>query len=1493
MGESYRGLTIRIGADTTSLQKSLKAINAAASSTQKELSKLTKALKLDPSNLGTAATKLRLLGDSAQDAKAKLNQLQSAEDRINGTEIERLADATRNVSARTETLRAAYNDVNAALERVNRQVSSFAELNGLTEEQAREVLGLKDKYAQLCAYHERYQAQLEKMKKAEAFQNLRVEIQSTSAALKGAITQMTRMATEVGEAGSNVAGINKARQELERLDSAAQEVRAEFSVLSDSLKLDPSDIESVRNALANLTEQEQLAQKRAALLNDEIKRLNDSGVDTAGKSMDELRADTQRAAAQFEKLQEKIAGCSSKVEALKAAQAKALDGSDAVTARAEYERLQKEIDQTEQELYQLETQARQATKALDTASAREQLRKLQSEAEQTRTELKQLSAQKVDVQVAGGVSGGVSGSTLRSVGSALTNVGVYSQMAGSYVIDSAETIDAAFRDMKKTVQGTDEDFEQLREAAIEFSKTHVTSADTILEIEAMGGQLGISVDKLEEFADVASNLDIATDIDADDIAQKLGQFNNILDWGEGDMERFGDALVRLGNNMPAQESAIVDITDRIGAAGTMYGMTTPQILAWSTAIAATGQNSEAAGTAVSNSLSFIENAVASGGDKLEQLANVAGMTTEEFSNLWNTSASDAFEAFVQGLARLEEQGESSDVALTEMGITAVRQKQALKGLSQTTDVLSDALQMSQDAWDGAGDKWGEAGDAAREAAQKSEGFSGAMGMLRNTAAALGDTVGESLLPWIEKLTEILADADEWFSGLSEGKKQFILLAAAITPVAGIALNFAGAIKQVFDGFTSGAKEGGKLKTAINQIKTAFASGTTAGGKFNGVLGSLKTLASGALPGLLTTLAVAGVAFLATKLADAKERADDFAAATEGIKSAAGLAEGNVRSFSQIVEDYGGSAANVKEEVDDLIESTADLADTLNGRNSDWQKSSSALQEYGTVVANLAGQSDLTNEEVGLLSWAIDGLNDVCGTNYEVIQDQAGAYQVMADGVTVAKDAISELITQMQLQTRMETIQDNYSDVIAQQEEAAKTVADAQKAYDEAVQKYEDAKSNGRSYMDHGVEINREAESAQTGMLNAKKTLEESQATLDALGESATSYVEQMGFITSAMGDTSGDLLAFVAGSSSIMAALGNSTEDAIKFADALEQANVSAEQLGTLTPTQMMQMASSFDGSVGSILQSLLTMQDGFAESVEQAGVSMEELAACFSADDAAGIQANLTAFADTLRNSGLDSAADFIQNFASTLSAGAGETAAAADTVATANETVMDASTEEIAQDGTEAGDEYAQALEGESGDAAAAAESVSSSAESALSSTDTYTIGLNFTQGYANGILAGQNAAINAAASVAAAAQASVQKTNDTHSPSRKARKLGAYFGEGYALGIQDLASDATRAARLMAADTMAAVRSSYAGYDFAGAAAAAAYGYNKAQASYSGGYSGLSKADAYDAFDSAIKSNAGTELAVYVDGKKLASTIAGSMDSELGTLATRRGR
>ena len=142
--------------------------------------------------------------------------------------------------------------------------------------------------------------------------------------------------------------------------------------------------------------------------------------------------------------------------------------------------------------------------------------------------------------------------------------------------------------------------------------------------------------------------------------------------------------------MPAQESAIMDVTSRIGSLGGIVGMSTPQVLAWATAIAATGQNSEAAGTAISNTMSDIEGAVASGGDKLEGFAKVAGMSAEQFAKSWNETPSDAMKSFVEGLHSIDEQGGSVDKTLQDLGITGVRQKQALEGLSQTTDVLNDA-----------------------------------------------------------------------------------------------------------------------------------------------------------------------------------------------------------------------------------------------------------------------------------------------------------------------------------------------------------------------------------------------------------------------------------------------------------------------------------------------------------------------------------------------------------------------------------------------------------------------------------------------------------------------------------------------------------------------------------------------------------------------------------------------------------------------------------
>jgi len=54
MAESYRGLTIRIGGDTTKLTQALHTANQAISGTQSSMKKLSDALKMDPTRIQVA-----------------------------------------------------------------------------------------------------------------------------------------------------------------------------------------------------------------------------------------------------------------------------------------------------------------------------------------------------------------------------------------------------------------------------------------------------------------------------------------------------------------------------------------------------------------------------------------------------------------------------------------------------------------------------------------------------------------------------------------------------------------------------------------------------------------------------------------------------------------------------------------------------------------------------------------------------------------------------------------------------------------------------------------------------------------------------------------------------------------------------------------------------------------------------------------------------------------------------------------------------------------------------------------------------------------------------------------------------------------------------------------------------------------------------------------------------------------------------------------------
>ena len=80
-------------------------------------------------------------------------------------------------------------------------------------------------------------------------------------------------------------------------------------------------------------------------------------------------------------------------------------------------------------------------------------------------------------------------------------------------------------------------------------------------------------------------------------------------------------------------------------------------------------------------------AVETGTGQLESFANVAGMTTADFKKAFKEDLAGAITAFITGLGKVNETGDSAIKVLTEMDITEIRMRDALLRASGASKVL--------------------------------------------------------------------------------------------------------------------------------------------------------------------------------------------------------------------------------------------------------------------------------------------------------------------------------------------------------------------------------------------------------------------------------------------------------------------------------------------------------------------------------------------------------------------------------------------------------------------------------------------------------------------------------------------------------------------------------------------------------------------------------------------------------------------------------------
>ena len=1248
MAETYKGLTIRIGGETTGLQRALKSADSAIASTNTQLRKMTQALRMDPSSTKAMSSQLDLMGDKAVETSNRVAKLRAAlrqisdehvdinfGDRIEttGQTLRQISDQTEDVSKRAADAAQRYNDVDAALEKIYRDINRVAKETGEMgegfdmHEAVQDLDSIKGKLIETGTATSSQIQRLESLRAVweDAFEENEIgkallkmrDLETETIKAEAAAKQAARQFTEMALNASRVELSGDLDNQLNRLEASSKDSADALHRAQQALKMDPGNADAATEAMRQLQQSAQLASRRIEVMEDKLSRLKANGIQLIADNTDDAADAARVAAERFEEMTYALDRARGKLAQLSDAQQKLNDGGD--TQTAEYEQLSAEIEQATVEVRQLEAALRQARDAAETAQQVQEYRELEGQIAQTRAELSQYNAVAKSLTSPGKM---LSSNTLMELGMTLsTSVTPAIVAMGAYAIDAANNIDSAYRDMRKTVNGTEEDFEALRQAAVDFSTTHVTGADQILEIQAIGGELGVAVEDLETFATTVSNLEVATDLDADEAATSLGQLDNIMnDLSGSTMPAFSDALVRLGNNGASTESQIVEIAKRIGAMGSIVGMSTPEVLAWASSIASTGQNAEAAGTAISNTMSDIETAVAGGGEALEAFAQVSGMSAQQFADMWSADSSTAMKSFIEGLVRIEESGGSADATLQDLGITAVRQKQAIEGIMQTIGGLGENLQMSNNAWNGVSDQWGEAGDAANEAEKKAEGFSGSLARMQNVAQVLASELGESLTPMIDAVADVLGDLGQWFAETPDGFKQMVAAAGTLTAALGPLLLAGRAISSA--------------RKDLQAFRAAFGAASSAADAAGTAIGGLK----GGLIGLGVAIAGIGITALVSHLAEMEEEARVNERATTGLAEACKMAGESMASEFESAESLSDRVKEVAEASDSSTQRLADLADEFDELNVQAAGTLSRFEQARSAIMYFGGQSDLTSQQLGELMSAVGFLNQQCGTNYQVVQDAGGAYQIMSDGAMVAKDAIYDLIDAQKLQTqvsaqnqKLEGLYGEYAQQSAEYSDALETQAEAQERYNKAYSDYVKAAESGASDAEL-ADLNAIQSEALKNLDTANEAVTEIERNMDSTSAAIDATNATIGNISEVAEGAVQGFDALVKASTGVNEAFGGNETLMQNFADALEESGYSLEYFSGLSDREMQKLATSFANSGGTIgeilaqmgadavsasedvLNALMAFDNGqFANAITQAGINVGELSTAFT----------------------------------------------------------------------------------------------------------------------------------------------------------------------------------------------------------------------------------------------------------------------------------------
>ena len=496
------------------------------------------------------------------------------------------------------------------------------------------------------------------------------------------------------------------------------------------------------------------------------------------------------------------------------------------------------------------------------------------------------------------------GNTWSSVGEGFTKSGQKIQTTGKNIMGAMAPIsgvivggvksfadyDSAVAQLSRTSGLTDKDLDAMKASLADLSNVLGLSEADVANIASSVAAYGITgVKDISGVTKVASQMQVAFEnVSAEDAAASIAKFGNITNFSMKDVDKLASCIAGLENNSAALAPEIMEVNNRIGGICSSVKMTAPEISAWSTTLISGGMSAELAGSNFTKFQGVLSSACSQGGEAVQGFADVAGMSADEFIQLYNTDATAATEAFLKGLNRIEDGGGSVVSVLDDLnlgGTEQVRMMQVLMAAAKDTgDGYSDL-----DKYMSIANKEFDRGKALQEEFEtQSDTLAFALQSLKAELTDTGKAIGEALSPAVKDVAKKFTD---WLGKVQQFAQEHPKVVQGIAGIVAGAMAFGGVALVV-----------GKFVSAIGGIVSGIGTAISAVSSIASAISGL-----GGVVGLLTnpiTLVIAGIAAFVAAIVYCWNNVDGF---KESVSN-------SFQRIWEVISDVCTSVWNVIQEV---------------------------------------------------------------------------------------------------------------------------------------------------------------------------------------------------------------------------------------------------------------------------------------------------------------------------------------------------------------------------------------------------------------------------------------------------------------------------------------------------------------------------------------------------------------------------------------------------